>query len=69
MPINQTSDDPRKAHQLVVDASMAGRGAVTARAVAAAATTPVGFAHFRQFELVAPPLMWIEAVSTLHAAS
>lgn len=42
---------------LVVDASVA----------AAAAANPVGFERFRTFELVAPPLMWIEAVSTLHA--
>jgi predicted nucleic acid-binding protein len=43
--------------KLVVDASVA----------AAAAANPVGFERFRLFELVAPPLMWIEAVSTLHA--
>jgi predicted nucleic acid-binding protein len=30
--------------------------------------TPVGFAKFRGFELVAPPLLWIEVVSALHAA-
>jgi predicted nucleic acid-binding protein len=43
--------------KLVIDASV----------VAAAASNPVGFERFRRFELVAPPLMWIEAVSTLHA--
>jgi predicted nucleic acid-binding protein len=43
--------------KLVIDASVA----------AAAAANPVGFERFRRFELVAPPLMWIEAVSTLHA--
>jgi predicted nucleic acid-binding protein len=43
--------------KLVIDASV----------VAAAAANPVGFERFRRFELVAPPLMWIEAVSTLHA--
>jgi predicted nucleic acid-binding protein len=41
--------------KLVIDASVA----------AAAAANPVGIE--RRFELVAPPLMWIEAVSTLHA--
>jgi predicted nucleic acid-binding protein len=43
--------------KLVIDASVA----------AAAAANPLGFKRFRRFELVAPPLMWIEAVSTLHA--
>jgi predicted nucleic acid-binding protein len=43
--------------RLVIDASVA----------TAAAATPIGFARFRRFELVAPPLMWIEAVSSLHA--
>lgn len=43
--------------KLVIDASV----------VAAAAANPVGFERFRRFELAAPPLMWIEAVSTLHA--
>jgi predicted nucleic acid-binding protein len=43
--------------KLVIDASVA----------VAAAANPVGFERFRQFELVAPPLMWIEAVSSLHA--
>jgi predicted nucleic acid-binding protein len=43
--------------KLVIDASVA----------AAAAANPVGIERFRRFELVAPPLMWIEAVSTLHA--
>lgn len=46
-----------RALKLVIDASVA----------AAAAANPVGFERFRRFELVAPPLMWIEAVSTLHA--
>ncbi len=44
--------------KLVVDASVA----------VAASATPVGFARFRRQELVAPPLLWIEAVSALHAA-
>ncbi|HEX3391365.1 MAG TPA: type II toxin-antitoxin system VapC family toxin [Solirubrobacteraceae bacterium] len=43
--------------KLVIDANVA----------VAAAANPVGFERFRRFELVAPPLMWIEAVSTLHA--
>jgi predicted nucleic acid-binding protein len=43
--------------RLVIDASVA----------TAAAATPIGFARFRRFELIAPPLMWIEAVSSLHA--
>ena len=43
--------------KLVIDASVA----------VAAAANPVGFERFRRFELVAPPLMWIEAVSSLHA--
>jgi predicted nucleic acid-binding protein len=43
--------------RLVIDASV----------VTAASATPIGFARFRRFELVAPPLMWIEAVSSLHA--
>jgi predicted nucleic acid-binding protein len=43
--------------KLVIDANVA----------IAAAANPVGFERFRRFELVAPPLMWIEAVSTLHA--
>jgi predicted nucleic acid-binding protein len=33
----------------------------------AASANPLGFARFRRFQLVAPPLMWIEAVSVLHA--
>ncbi len=41
--------------------------AIDANTVIAAAANPVGFQRFRRFELVAPPLMWIEAVSTLHA--
>lgn len=41
--------------------------AIDASVVAAAAANPLGFERFRRFELVAPPLMWIEAVSTLHA--
>lgn len=44
--------------KLVIDASVA----------IAASATPVGFARFRGIELVAPPLLWIEAVSALHAA-
>jgi hypothetical protein len=43
--------------KLVVDASVA----------VAASSTPVGFARFRGIELVAPPLLWIEAGSVLHA--
>lgn len=43
--------------KLVIDASV----------VTAAAANPIGFERFRRFELVAPPLMWIEAVSSLHA--
>lgn len=43
--------------KLVIDASVA----------IAASATPVGFARFRGIELVAPPLLWIEAVSALHA--
>jgi predicted nucleic acid-binding protein len=43
--------------KLVIDASVA----------VAAAANPLGFERFRRFELVAPPLLWIEAVSTLHA--
>jgi len=44
--------------KLVVDASVA----------IAAAATPVGFARFTGIDLVAPPLLWIEVVSSLHAA-
>ena len=44
--------------KLVVDASVA----------IAASATPVGFARFDGIELVAPPLLWIEVVSALHAA-
>jgi predicted nucleic acid-binding protein len=44
--------------KLVVDASVA----------VAASATPVGFARFHGIELVAPPLLWIEVVSALHAA-
>ncbi len=40
---------------------------IDANTVIAAAANPVGFQRFRRFELIAPPLMWIEAVSTLHA--
>ena len=43
--------------KLVVDASVA----------VAASSTPVGFARFRGIELVAPPLLWIEVGSVLHA--
>lgn len=44
--------------KLVVDASVA----------VAASATAVGFERFRSIELVAPPLMWVEVVSALHAA-
>lgn len=44
--------------KLVIDASVA----------VAASATPVGFARFRDVELVAPPLLWIETASALHAA-
>jgi len=43
--------------KLVVDASVA----------IAAAATPVGYQRFRRIGLVAPPLLWIEAASALHA--
>lgn len=43
--------------KLVIDASVA----------VAASANPVGFHRFRKYELIAPPLMWIEATSTLHA--
>ncbi|MEA2234261.1 MAG: hypothetical protein QOD83_4077 [Solirubrobacteraceae bacterium] len=43
--------------KLVIDASVA----------VAASATPVGFTRFRRIELVAPPLLWIEVVSALHA--
>jgi hypothetical protein len=43
--------------KLVVDASVAG----------AAAVTPLGFERLRAFDLIAPPLLWIEAESVLHA--
>jgi predicted nucleic acid-binding protein len=43
--------------KLVVDASVA----------VAAAATPLGFERLRAFELIAPPLLWIEAESVLHA--
>jgi predicted nucleic acid-binding protein len=43
--------------KLVVDANVA----------IAASANPLGFQRFRRYELVAPPLMWIEAVSVLHA--
>ena len=44
--------------KLVVDASVA----------VAASATAVGFERFRTAELVAPPLLWVEVVSALHAA-
>jgi predicted nucleic acid-binding protein len=44
--------------KLVVDASVA----------VAAVATPFGFERLRGFDLVAPPLLWIEAPSALHAA-
>jgi predicted nucleic acid-binding protein len=43
--------------KLVVDASVA----------VAAAATPLGFERLRAFELIAPPLLWIEAESVPHA--
>lgn len=33
----------------------------------AATATPLGFERLRSFELIAPPLLWIEAESVLHA--
>ena len=45
--------------KLVVDASVA----------VAAAATPFGFERLRAFDLAAPPLLWIEADSALHAAA
>lgn len=45
--------------KLVIDASV----------VIGASATPLGFTRFRQINLVAPPLMWIETVSALHAAT
>lgn len=44
--------------KLVVDASVA----------VAATATPLGFRRLSGYELIAPPLLWIEAVSVLHAA-
>lgn len=44
--------------KLVIDAGVA----------IAASATPVGFTRFRDIDLVAPPLMWIEVSSALHAA-
>ena len=41
--------------------------AIDASVAVAAAANPLGFERFRHFELVAPPLMWIESISTLHA--
>jgi predicted nucleic acid-binding protein len=41
--------------------------AIDASVAVAAAANPLGFERFRRFELVAPPLMWIESLSTLHA--
>jgi predicted nucleic acid-binding protein len=43
--------------KLVVDASVA----------VAASATPLGFERLRAFELIAPPLLWVEAESVLHA--
>lgn len=43
--------------KLVVDASVA----------IAAAVTPLGFERLRTFDLIAPPLLWIESDSVLHA--
>ena len=45
--------------KLVIDASVA----------VAATTTPLGFERFRAFDLIAPPLLWIEAESVLHAGA
>jgi predicted nucleic acid-binding protein len=45
--------------KLVVDASVA----------IAAVATPLGFERLRAFELIAPPLLWIEAESVLHATA
>lgn len=44
--------------KLVIDASVA----------VAASATPVGFARFQGIELVAPPLLWVEVTSALHAS-
>ncbi len=44
--------------KLVLDASV----------TIAASATPVGFARFDGAALLAPPLLWIEVVSALHAA-
>jgi hypothetical protein len=41
--------------------------AIDASVAVAAAANPLGFERFRRFELIAPPLMWIESLSTLHA--
>jgi predicted nucleic acid-binding protein len=43
--------------KLVIDASVA----------VAAVATPLGFERLRPFELIAPPLLWIETESVLHA--
>jgi predicted nucleic acid-binding protein len=43
--------------KLVVDASVA----------VAAIASPLGFERLRGFELIAPPLLWIETESVLHA--
>jgi predicted nucleic acid-binding protein len=43
--------------KLVIDASVA----------VAATATPLGFERLRAFDLIAPPLLWIEAESVLHA--
>lgn len=43
--------------KLVIDSSVA----------IAASANPLGFERFRRYDLVAPPLLWIEAVSVLHA--
>lgn len=45
--------------KLVVDASVA----------IAAIATPLGFERLRAFELIAPPLLWIETESVLHATA
>jgi predicted nucleic acid-binding protein len=41
--------------------------AIDASVAIAAAANPLGFERFRRVELIAPPLMWIESLSTLHA--
>jgi predicted nucleic acid-binding protein len=40
---------------------------IDSSAAVAAAATPMGFARFKSFTLIAPPLLWIEAESVIHA--